>query len=170
MAHHYSLRSSAKTISANRPSSEIFNGARCKAYSWSQGHGDLEIRVKLAKAVKHEQVSVSLSKNEICVSLVYGYKKETIVEGRFEHQIDVESAYWVIEKEGPHLAIFIDKAEEMWWKRLLENEEVSEQGPKCFSVPMDQLDEGSRMVIDKLVTKQRRKLLNENNADRLSPA
>lgn len=158
------------TTQTYKPTSDIFNGARCKSYSWSQSHCDLEIRVKLTRTIKQNQITVALSRCEICVTLTNGLGKETLVEGRFEHDIDVESAYWVLEKEDPQLVIFIDKKEEMWWKKLLENEKASEQGPKNFTVSMDQLDEGSRIVVDKLVTKQKKKLLLTNNADSLSPA
>lgn len=126
--------------------------------------------MKLTKTIKQDQINVALSKRKICVNLTDGYEKKTLIKGKFEHQIDVDSAYWVLDKEGPHLVIFMDKIEDMWWKKLLEDETASEQGPKNFTVPMDQLDEGSRMVIDKLVTSQKKKLTRGNDIDSLSPA
>lgn len=129
----------------------------------------MEIRVKLSKGTKQDQISVALSRDEICVNLVEIHRR-TLIRGKFEHHVDTESAYWVIEEEGPYLAIFIDKAEEMWWNGLLENEEAAERGPRNFTVPMEHLDEGSRMVVDKLVTEQKKKLLSGSNADSLSPA
>jgi hypothetical protein len=150
--------------------SDIFNGARCKSYSWSQSHDDLEIRIKLPKIVKQDQISVALSRREICVNVLNDGKKENLINGRFEHQVDTETAFWIVEKEGPNLAVFVDKIEDMWWKKLLDNEEAFVQGPKNYTVAMDRLDEGSRMVIDKLVTEQRKKFSSEDNANRLSPA
>lgn len=158
---------------------EIFNGAQCRGYSWAQTHVDLEIHVKLAKRAKYDDVDVILTANRICVQLSHpdtvkfrsdpGLPKETLVEGEFEHPIDVESAYWLIQNDVPTIVIYIDKREEMWWKQLLMGEQVTEAGPREYSVPMDYLAEGSRMAIDKLLTEQRRRFKIQKEEDDLSP-
>lgn len=147
----------------------IFNGARCKAYSWSQSHGDLEIRIKVDKSINYENIQVDVSKTDICVEVlresVAGYDSvqpsEIMIEGKFEHPVDTESVYWLIEDEKlqNYIVIYVDKAEEMWWKRLLIGEETIERGSRYYTVAMDQLDDSSRMAIDRLVNEQQQKRL-----------
>lgn len=157
-------------VLVNKPElTDIFNGAQCRNYSWAQTHADLEIRIKLAKPTRYEDVNVILSENKICVELFHsetirqrfdpGLPTEVLVEGEFEHPIDVGSAYWLIQKDEPTIIIYIDKREEMWWKHLLLNEEVTEIGPRNYTVPMDGLDEGSRMAIAKLISEQKQKIV-----------
>lgn len=154
--------------------SDIFNGACCKAYSWSQSHSDLEIRIKTARPVKYEDVSVVVSKRDICVEVSHDIQSEgprgvidvnveTLVEGCFEHPVDTDSAYWLIETNPPCIVLYVDKAEDMWWKQLLVDEDVTETGPKSYTVPMDHLDNGSRMMIEKLIVEQRNKMTSKED-------
>lgn len=132
------------------------------------------------KAVKHEDVNVVITKRNICVEIARSNTRqhrddpivlepiETLVDGKFEHPIDRDSVCWLIENDEPCIVIYVDKAEEMWWKKLLFNEEVTEAGPRSYTVPMDNLDDESRMRIDKLICDQRNKLLSKD--DQYSPA
>lgn len=152
---------------------DIFNGAQCKAYSWSQSHTDLEIRIKLTRPIRNEDLRVTVSKKKLCIELIQDQTNtpgidlsqpvETLVIGEFEHPVDTESACWFVDSVDLCLTIYIDKKEEMWWKQLLLNEEVTAAGPKSYSVPMDQLDECSRMVIDKLITDQKKKMIDKSD-------
>lgn len=152
--------------------SEIFNGARCQTYSWSQSHSDLEIRAKLPKGKTQEiKIKIKLKKGEILVKVYVcnGFECFHPVLGRFEHEVDVESAYWMVDKESSSLVIYLDKTEDMWWNKLLVHEQPTELGPKNYTVPMDELDEGARMAVDKLITDQKKKLISSRD-DKLSPA
>lgn len=159
---------------------DISNGARCKSYSWSQSHSDLEIRIRLTNKVKYEEINVVVNRQEISVELVDDNEHspaddidqvspdKVLIEGKFEHPVDTDSVYWLIDNEEASIVIYIDKAEDMWWKQLLLNEEVFEAGPKNYVVAMDHLDDGSRMMIDKLIIDQRNKLMSKD--DKFSPA
>lgn len=155
-------------------SSEIHNGALCKSYCWSQSHSDLEIRIKLTEVVKYEEVGMAISKNNIKVDILREQLvsrkggdsnisvsrelyAENMMDGQFEHPVNIASAFWLLDNDVPCIVIYLDKAENMWWKQLLLNEEVTESGPRNYSVAMDNLDDGSRMVIDKLIVEQRNK-------------
>lgn len=142
----------------------IYNGARCKFYCWSQSHSDLEIRIKLAKAIRYDNVDVTITSNYIKVMIVVGdikkeheFKTITIMEGNFEYEVSTESSYWLLDNEDLNIVIYIDKLERMWWKQLLLNEEVTEKGLKNYTILMDHLDDGSRMAVDKLIVEQRNK-------------
>lgn len=159
-------------------SSDIYNGARCKSYCWSQSHSDLEIRINLAKMVSYEDIDVTIKSDSIRVELDSDYDSNysdpdessprILMEGKFEHPVDTESASWLLDRDGPCIVIYIDKAEDLWWQKLLLNEQVTKAGPRNYTVLMNHLDDGSRMAIDRLVVEQRNKILRRN--DDLSPA
>lgn len=143
---------------------EIFNGARCKTYRWSQSHSDLEVRIELEGPVRYENLKVDVTSDNLKVNLVSSIdtiegKEKTIVEGQFEDQIDPESVYWVLDTEGkPCLIMYMDKVRGKWWNKLLKNEEATEKGPINYVIDMEDLGEGSRMAIEKLVYEQKSKL------------
>lgn len=152
--------------------SDIHNGAQCKAYCWSQSHGDLEIRIKLDRLVRYEDVSVILTQQRIKVTLLeLVHKRDTgdsvscaemittkvLLDGTFERRVNTESFYWLIDGEEPSITIYVDKKEGMWWRQLLMNEEVAKHGPRNYTLSMDHLDDGSRMTVDKLIFEQRTK-------------
>lgn len=159
----------------------IFNGAQCKTYSWSQSHTDLEINVSLRGSIKREDIRVTLTNDEICIELLPsatsvsqtippGQPVNILVEGKFEHPVDTESAYWLVEKGKSNLVVYIDKREDRWWKQLLINEKVTTTGPKNYSIPMEHLDEGARMSIQKLIKEQREKRVADGDDDEFSLA
>jgi len=146
---------------------DIFNGSRCKSYSWSQSHGDLEIRIRVERSIRVDDVQVDVTKRDICVEVIpsssmrYDPSKlsEILMEGDFEHPVDTDSVYWIIESEKSHhnIVIFIDKLEDIWWKKLLIDEEAIKSGPRYYSVPIDELNDSSRMAIDRLIKEQQQK-------------
>lgn len=160
-------------------SSDIYNGARCKSYCWSQSLSDIEVRVNLSKMVSYEDVSVSITQSSIKVELDIDYDSadsdldgpstKTLMKGKFEHPVDTESASWLLDKDGPCIVIYIDKAENLWWQKLLIDEHPTKAGPRNYTMLMDHLDDGSRMAVEKLIIEQRNKALNRNSDD-LSPA
>lgn len=153
------------------------NGSKCRSYCWSQSHSDVEISVKLTQIVKYENVNVIISPTGIKVEL-FNVKQEvsqqqlsddsssgrvTLIEGQFEHPIATESVYWLLDNDGPCIMIYFDKSENIWWKQLLLNEEVTESSPRNYTILMDHLDNGSRMCIDRLIVEQRNKKNNSEN-------
>lgn len=163
----------------NRNLSNIYNGASCKSYCWSQSHSDLEISVKLVRVVKYENVNVMITSNQIRVELIdrladhsdqNEFCTKCLIDGQFERSVRAESAYWLLDNDEPSIVIYIDKMENMWWKQLLINEEATLAGPRNYSIQMDNLDDGSRMVVDKLIVEQKKKIHSNSNEDSLSPA
>lgn len=143
---------------------EIYNGARCKTYSWSQSHSDLEVRIELEDQISYENLKVGVTSDHIRVDWMkslntVNVEEKTIVEGDFEDSVDQESVYWVLNTERrPCLIIYMDKTIGKWWDKLLKNEEASEKGPVDRIIDMDDLEDGSRMAIDKLINEQKSKL------------
>lgn len=155
-----------------------YNGSKCRSYCWSQSHSDVEISVKLKQIVKYENVNVTISPSSIKVELYdvlrpsecqqqlrddFSSGKVTLIEGQFEHPIITESFYWLLDNDGPCVMIYFDKSENIWWKQLLLNEEVTESSPRNYTVLMDHLDNGSRMCIDRLIVEQRNKKNDSEN-------
>lgn len=162
--------------------SSSHNGSECKSYCWSQSHSDIEISIKLTGIVKYEDVNVIISPSDIKVELLIPKQRSTfkqqqdqqssdcsncarliLIEGQFEHQITTESVYWLIDNDGPCIMIYLDKSENIWWKQLLLNEEVTESSPRNYTILMDHLDNGSRMCIDRLIVEQRNKRTDSEN-------
>ena len=164
-------QTSLKTMNS---ATDIFNGARCKSYSWSQSHGDLEIKIQLDKSVRQEDIHVDIMRQSICVeastnaAVIYDpcCPFETLVQGEFEHPIDTDSVYWLIESEPSQnqLLIYMDKSEDLWWKRLLVGEESVEPGSRNYTISLEQLDSSSHMVVDRLIREQQSKA----NSDRVT--
>lgn len=112
---------------------------------------------------RHRDCNESTNKREEKRSI----PNKNLMSGQFEHSVDTGSAHWLLDNDGPAIVIYIDKSESMWWKNLLLNEEVKESGPRNYTVSMDLLDDGSRMVIDKLIVEQRNKM--NGNVDSFPP-
>lgn len=159
----------------NSGSSDIFNGARCETYRWSQSHSDLEIRVELERPITHEDIEVEVTSSHLRISrinhldtidkfLAGETETQILVEGDLEDHVDVESAYWVLDMEQrPCLIVYIDKVVGKWWNGLLKNEISTQKGPTQHIIDIEDLPEDSRMTIDKLVYEQRAKFdLNDN--------
>lgn len=160
----------------------IFNGADCRSYCWSQSHSDLEVRVKLIKSLDYDDLTVNIQSDSICIELEKSRVEQvqldccesqidTLLEGKFEHPVDVDSAYWVLDREEPAVVIYIDKVEKLWWKSLLYGEQVIELGSQNYSVPLSDLTDEYRVVIDKLVHDQKDKLRDSHyDSDDTNPA
>lgn len=157
-------------------SSLIFNGAACSSYCWSQSHSDLEIRVKLKTNIRYEDVEVELIGEKIKVFIrdrwtngdgLYDRLDNcnfiTLLDGRLERAVDKDTLCWLIDSDDRAIVIYVDKLENLWWSKLLDDEEPNEIGPKNYSVMIDHIDLGSRMVIDRLVTEQRNKMIEKRD-------
>lgn len=149
--------------------SDFFNGAKCNSYCWSQNHSDLEIRIKLTRPLRYEEVDVSVSNDRIKVvmleephqnpsrRLCKAHSKYCLLEGSFEHQIDTSSVYWLLDKQDCSILIYLDKLENRWWKELLINEAVNIVGNRNYTIPLESMSEESRMVVERMIMEQRNK-------------
>lgn len=138
--------------------SAIFNGANCRSYSWTQSHSDLEICIKLNQLIKYEHLDVVVTQKSIKVAS--NLKGEIFIDGIFEQQVATETVYWILDVEDCSVVVYIDKAEDCWWQKLLINEVAAEIGQRHYSIPMEQLDEGSKMSVEKIINEQKQKILN----------
>lgn len=136
-----------------------FNGARCEFYCWSQGHSDLELRLKLNKDTKHRDIKVSVTAHDIRIEEKFVEPENTqyrlILEGKFEREVRQESLYWLIDSESSCLFVYLDKLHSCWWRGLLVDEKPIEVGQRFYSVPIETLDSDSRARIDKLINQKR---------------
>lgn len=156
---------------------EISNGARCKTYRWSQSHSDLEMRIELEQPVTHEDIEVEVISNHLKIRqikhldnidkfLAHETETHTIVEGDLEDSVDTESVYWVLDVERkPCLIVYMDKIIHKWWKELLKNEIATQRGKTHYVIDVEDLNESSRMTIDKLICEQRAKFNLHDNDD-----
>lgn len=160
---------------------DVFNGARCETYSWTQSHSDIEICIALNRRVTYEQISVVATSKRISVRLhpqrptqevVHPNKSSDsfpLMEGEFEHQIDSSTVYWLLDNDKrPTIVLFIDKSTPLWWNRLIKDEKQLQHGRRNYAISIEHLDDGSRMIIDKLVIEQRNKMPSKEGTNDIS--
>lgn len=140
----------------------LYNGARCKSYCWSQGHSDLEVRVLLDRACSNNDIRVSLTYRYLKIELIYSEftpckTVKVLLEGTLERSVVKDSLFWHIDDQPKVLVLFMDKLESLWWNSLIVGEQAIERGITQRSIPSDSLDEGARMVINKLIAEQKEK-------------
>lgn len=145
---------------------EIYNGARCVGYRWAQSHTDIEVKIDLGTPVRYDNLSVDLSPRHIRIRVVNLPETEeesalysagrvverTLIEGNFEDTINPETVYWILDADRrPGLIIYLDKGTAKWWDQFLQGEQVIEKGPVNHVADLEDLEDGSRMAIDKLI-------------------
>lgn len=146
--------------------SDIYNGADCKSYRWSQSHADLEIRVALLHPVDRSNICVQATSASIIVRLkgrnlsTSSLYHTVLLDRRFTNPVDTSSLYWTIDMDDYCVSIYIDKCERSWWKSLFQQEQVTTSGRVERQIRGDDLDDASRAVIDRLIVEQRHKLSN----------
>lgn len=150
---------------------DMYNGARCKTYSWTQSLMDIEIRMVLGRQISYEEVVVEVTSTTVCVrlqtqSLTSSLSKLDqdsasliLIKGELEHPVIPSSLYWLIDNDKrSSIVLFLDKSNPLWWKRLLKDEKQLERGQREYAIAIEHLDDGSRMMINKLVIEQRNKM------------
>jgi len=132
----------------NRSTSDSYNGADRDNYSWTQNHGEIDVKVlihdKDIKKFKVDYTSKSLK--------VTGIKNGTLivlVEGELSHKVKNSETIWSI-VPGEHLHISMEKAEEKWWESLLIGEEKISLNELDINKPFEELDDEAQAKIREL--------------------
>lgn len=153
---------------------EILNGAQCEHYSWTQTISDLEIRVNIPNHSSNDAFSSISNSNKRSDShdpnesvklhitskdISLEWNSIIILRGRFERQVDKQSACWTIERQAHStngtsinwLVLYLDKLDHLWWSEFLREEKQSLVGSKFRVMSMADLNQESRMTVYKLI-------------------
>lgn len=140
----------------NGEESSIYNGAECGSYTWCQTLTDLEINVQLSNEINPDQLNVSINRFGLSVTHI----DCLIVSGAFERSIREDSFYWSLEshEDRKSLVIYLNKSEAAWWSQLLVDEIHLKEGKQSRVASIDDLDDETKMKIDKLLVDSRKRM------------
>lgn len=140
----------------------IFNGARCSNYSWTQTHSDLEIHIPVGSLENLDMIDIALTLDKIKIST----RDSVLLDGRLERDVIKSSITWQQEVtfDQKFLIVYMDKMQNLWWKTLLIGEKQLQIGPVERISSMYGMDESSRSRIDKLITDHKIRLTKPNPA------
>ncbi|XP_011493970.1 PREDICTED: nudC domain-containing protein 3-like [Ceratosolen solmsi marchali] len=147
--------------------SDYYNGASCKSYSWSQSIVDLDVLVPVPWEVRNsKQLRVVLDSHEIEVTKLGVNDSLTLVKGRLSFKTKSGESYWYLDP-GKHLTLHLEKANERWWESLLEDEPLIELSRIDCTRKFEEMSECEQMKVEELMWKQRRKSFAQPTYERL---
>lgn len=135
----------------------IENGFEMGKYKWTQTAKDISVVITLDSDVKVKDISVKYTANTLCIKI----KNETFVEGNLLNDVKVDSSTWyIVEVKGKgirDLVVDLDKQKyEEWWSCVVKGHtqiDTTKVVPENGSI--DDLDQETRMTIDKMLYEQR---------------
>ncbi|CAB3253685.1 unnamed protein product [Arctia plantaginis] len=157
-----SLQESPKTIPEDykppmlptQKNSETYNGADREHYLWSQTIMELDVTVKLPPDIKSaKDLKVTLNTGDISILRKNG---DIILKDSLPYKIKAIDSFWSV-SEGK-LIMHLEKVQERWWNKLLNNEEPIDLDRIDCSRPLDDLPEDQVAKVRELQWNQERKL------------
>ncbi|XP_075973620.1 nudC domain-containing protein 3 [Anticarsia gemmatalis] len=134
--------------------SETYNGAERDIYLWSQTIMELEATVKLPPDIKSSKdLKVTINPNDITIAKRNG---DIILKDSLPYKIKVMDSFWSISEKK--LVIHLEKVQERWWDRLLNNEEPIDLSKIDCSRPLTDLPEDHVAKVRELQWNQERKM------------
>lgn len=135
---------------------ESYNGAMRDNYRWSQSICDLDVRVKVGPEVtSRNQVKVTIGAQHLKVELLDLATKvwSTPVDDALHNRVKLDESIWTL-VPGEHVLVNLEKAQEMWWDRLLVNETPINVRAIDPTKPFEDLDPEAQAKIQELTYNQ----------------
>lgn len=135
---------------------ESYNGAMRENYCWSQSICDLDVRVKVGPEVtSRNQVKVTIGAQHLKVELLDLATKvwSTPVDDALHNRVKLDESIWTL-VPGEHVLVNLEKAQEMWWDRLLANETPINVRAIDPTKPFEDLDPEAQAKIHELTYNQ----------------
>ncbi|KAJ0177072.1 hypothetical protein K1T71_007081 [Dendrolimus kikuchii] len=133
--------------------SETYNGAEREKYLWAQTIMDLDVIVKLPPYIKSSKdLKVTINAGDVCVACKDG---DIIIKDKLPYKIKSIDSFWSI-SEG-RLLMHLEKAQERWWYKFLEEEEAIDLSSIDCSRPLDELPEDHIAKVRELQWNQEQK-------------
>ncbi|XP_043651677.1 nudC domain-containing protein 3 [Drosophila teissieri] len=132
--------------------SDYKNGDVFDTHCWSQSLKDVEVQVLLPKDHQAaKKLSILIQAQHIKVSSKPN-PETVILEGNLSQRIKHNEAVWTIDQN--RLIISCDKAKELWWERLFDDDrEIDAKKIECERY-IDDLPEETQATIEKLRVQQ----------------
>ncbi|XP_077490360.1 nudC domain-containing protein 3 isoform X2 [Amblyomma americanum] len=131
---------------------ESYNGAMRDNYCWSQSVHDLDVRVKVGPDVSsRNQVRVNITPGHLKVELL-DIKTKTWsapVDDDLHARVKLDESIWTL-VPGDHVLVNLEKAQELWWDRLLVSEPQINIRAIDPTKPFEDLDEEAQVKIQQL--------------------
>ncbi|XP_059045328.1 nudC domain-containing protein 3 [Achroia grisella] len=117
--------------------SDTYNGADRGVYCWSQTIMELDVIVKLPPDVKtSKDIKVTINAGDICAASRSG---DIIIKDTLPYKIKAIDSFWSISERKLH--IHLEKVQERWWDKLLNDEEPIDLSRIDCSRPLNELPE-----------------------------
>nr|QFR37586.1 domain-containing protein 3 [Odontopera bidentata] len=143
--------------------SETYNGAETEKYWWSQTITELDVTVKLPSDIKSsKELKVIINSGDICVARHNGH---IIIQDSLPFKVKTMDSFWSI--SGGKLLIQMEKVQERWWNRLLNEEEPIDLSKIDCSRPLNELPEDHYDKVRELQWNQDRKMKGLPTSDEL---
>ncbi|XP_026750518.1 nudC domain-containing protein 3 [Galleria mellonella] len=134
--------------------SETYNGADREKYCWSQTIMELDVIVKLPPEIKtSKDLKVTINAADICVASRSG---EIIIKDTLPYKIKTIDSFWSVSERK--LLIHLEKVQERWWNKLLNNEEPIDLSKIDCSRPLNELPQDHIDKVRELQWNQEQKL------------
>jgi hypothetical protein len=135
----------------------VNNGNVFDNYYWTQNHKDVSIHIPLQKNIRCKDIEVKFNPLHLYVKI--RDQDSPVINGNLFSKVKAENCTWIIENscDSYELIVELDKKKfDEWWKYAIEGEPqidlskiVTGQGS------IDDLDQETRMTIDKMLYEQR---------------
>ncbi|CAH0701353.1 unnamed protein product [Spodoptera exigua] len=134
--------------------SDTYNGAEQENYLWSQTIMELDVIVKLPPDIKSSKdLQVTINAGDISVASRNG---GVIIKDTLPYKIKAMDSFWSM--TGGNLLMHLEKVQERWWNRLLNNETPIDLDKIDCSRPLDDLPEDHVAKVRELQWNQERKM------------
>ncbi|XP_050346369.1 nudC domain-containing protein 3 [Nymphalis io] len=141
-------------IIVTQKNSESYNGAIRENYTWSQTIMDIDVTIKLPPDItSSKDLKVTINPGHICVARRNG---DIILKDILPFKIKTFDSFWSISEN--RLLIHLEKVQERWWNKLLNEEEEIDLSKIDCSRPLDELPEDSIAKVRELQWNQEQKL------------
>jgi len=141
--------------------SDSHNGAVRDNYAWTQSFEDIDVTVP-TKVTNSRLVKVESKRKSLKVSI----ENEVIFSDSLQHEVKADETTWTLEK-GKTLTINLSKSGEIWWSKLLENEEEIDMKKIQPERSMATMPEDEKSVINRLQFDEMQKQLGKPQSHEL---
>ena len=135
----------------------VNNGNVFENYFWTQNHKDVSIHIPLQKHIRCKDIDVKFSPNKLYVKI--RDQDSPVIDGELFSIVKSENCTWYIENscDTYELIMELDKKKfDEWWKCAIKGEpEINLSKIVTGQGSLDDLDQSTRMTIDKMLYEQK---------------
>lgn len=124
--------------------SDSHNGAVRDNYSWNQNFEDIDITIP-TKVSNSKLIKIVSQRKSLKVVV----ENEVIMDDQMQHEVKADDTTWSLEK-GKQITINLTKSSEVWWSKLLTNEEAIDMKKIHPERGMESMPADERAVINRL--------------------